>query len=488
VTATAGVITLHLLRDSILRVGRNVESNSLTRLLVQFVMIAAVGSSCADDPPRDVFPIRLDRRRVEHLARPDLDAEIPRDLPAGGLAEAREYYAELALQLDLPAAEPPRDLQQLLDYFGYAALSPRQLDGLAPDVLMSPKELQRHLAEGADPSSWSLLAARYFSPKTSDVSGRSNNLSWRKIVRLLARPDSPAEQNGLNALYFLSVTYAGLAGIDENPFEAPSLSIQVMLTRRVTEPADAVRLDTAYWLVFEPQRDYLLGHATQTSWDAADPALVDPHGLRPYFVPTACINCHGGARKQGMTQFFDTDSILDRVRPGDDFEALSASPWAALFDCGADPSTEEHRRGFEVFRQLNTEILAQNQAVSDQSLIAAGAANWVRLHAASNDYIPPQERAWLDLGRQPAAPHAAFERALPLLNRFCYRCHGSIDYSIYDQAGLLAMPDRLVERLEDPELTNRMPIDRNLPEQFPAEYEQLLEALRPLLDGHATSN
>jgi hypothetical protein len=71
------------------------------------------------------------------------------------------------LVLNLPDnAKPFPDLDTLLRYLGYKTLNGKDLDVLAGEELA--KQVHQDRKEG------DVLIGRYFSPKTSDVSGRSN--------------------------------------------------------------------------------------------------------------------------------------------------------------------------------------------------------------------------------------------------------------------------------------------------------------------------
>src|SRR5262249_46057466 len=104
-----------------------------------------------------------------------------------------------------------------------------------------------------------IVAARYFSPKTSDVSGLSGQLSWREVIRLNPPPNSAAAKDGLRAMYFLSVLYVN--DLEKDPFTNRAINIQVILARDpVAKPKD----DPVCWLVFDPAREFALDYATTT--------------------------------------------------------------------------------------------------------------------------------------------------------------------------------------------------------------------------------
>lgn len=437
----------------------------------------------------DVFPIRLDA----------FDPETSRTIKPGDLADAKKYYAEsVSMQLDLAGGDRPfEDLGALLAYFGYGQL----LKAEEVDIL-PPRELAAKVAGG------DVLAARYFSPKTSDVSGLSNKLSWRKVVRLKARADSEAEKAGLAAMHFLSVVYVDRATDDPfPPSKSKTLNVQVLLSRKPGWDDDK---DPAYWLVFDPAGGkYTLGYSTTTSWDAADPALIAMKGSQQYFVPTACRTCHGGTQRVAVLHSFDTDWFIDKVQPDEDFgTAFRDAKWGPLYDCMTGPNAMPDKDGFDIFRRLNAEILAQNRAVlafaekSDPkhqreptrqvARQTAAAAKWIDLHKLSDRHVPTRDRALRD---SPTAP--AWDKAepidrelLPLLNRYCYRCHTSVRYNAFAKEELVRkrgdgmLVERMIARLTEPDRKRRMPQDRDMEARHNGDWKKLLDLLQKLREKH----
>ena len=196
--------------------------------------------------------------------------------------------------------------------------------------------------------------------------------------------------------------------------------------------------------------------------------------------PRRASNATEAGRKVATPHFLDTDYTLDRVQPGDDFHAsVGESPFGALFDCGKDPESEQFRRGFATFRKLNEEILAHNRAVKTVPLHIAGAENWMRVHADSDRHAPPLERAWPGENGWKASKEVD-RHLLPLLNRFCYRCHGTIYYSVYDRDTVALLADYMGERLSAIDAAEHMPLDRDLEKTNPEEFEALKKWLGAL--------
>ncbi|MDW8244729.1 MAG: hypothetical protein RMJ88_16090 [Thermogemmata sp.] len=372
-----------------------------------------------------------------------------RQIPMGNPAEAAQYYADLAKQLQFPGGNPPQNLDQLLAYFGYTALRAIDLEELPPDVMMGDRDnfqavLSKRRGELPQPNEfakqgWDILAARYFSPKTTDVSGQVNTTSWRKVVRLVPVPGSEAEANGLEFMYFLSVLY--VEDLCKNPFENQASNVQVILTKDLNNEQAKLE-DPLAWLVFDPAKGFALTDHTATSWDAADPKLIAKHGVKiPYYVPTACSHCHGGPGIQvngalrhpwAVPQFFDTDYFQDRTACGEDFAVVGNSPWGTLFDAGKNPKAQCYRRGVEVFWRLNHEMLAPTLQVDQNEELPStiGLRNWLRRHGEQKltnaDHLPPIKRG-IPVGlRGQNNPDKEWSQndpldreLLPLLNRYC---------------------------------------------------------------------
>jgi hypothetical protein len=420
----------------------------------------------------DIFPVKA-RREFSSGFR----------IEQGSEAKAVAYYEMLGESLSFDDDRVPSDLDALLGYMGYEALRARDVDQLAPAELMDYHGLrERYEGQGefsADepPADWDVVAAGYFAPKTSDVSGLSKKISWRKVVRLRPRPGSPALKDAVDAMYFLSVLYVSPEELAQgNPFKIPTVNLQIMLVRDPEHMEGDFR-DSACWLVYDPSRDYASTYATTTSWDSADPRLVEQKGLRPYYVPDACTNCHGGGRPTGTPHFFDTDYAIDRAMPGDDFfETVGRSGHSPLFESGLNPNTEQYQQALAAFRTLNVEIHRHNRVVDPTSLQTRGAENWIQLHGPSGSAMHrwPIERGWPGDEHEWEEGRLVDRNLLPLLNRYCYRCHGTVSYNVYDRAAVVGKLETVLDYVD----TAYMPRDRELSEEDKAELLKWLRMLR----------
>ncbi len=202
-----------------------------------------------------------------------------------------------------------------------------------------------------------------------------------------------------------------------------------------------------------------------------------------YFVPDSCAKCHGNSRIRAKLNYLDTDHWFDRVTPHyglndpkyteEDFTALANSPYALLYDSTSkDPETEPFKTAFGVIRNLNEEMRDQNSRLDTGSSGAnnfqlAAVTKWLDLHkpeANGAKHVPPYERGF---GAEPwDSSKETHKKLLYYLNRYCYRCHSSVKYNVFDRIAVksLAGQDELqsrVQEIDDPE--RWMPQDRIFP-------------------------
>jgi hypothetical protein len=158
-----------------------------------------------------------------------------------------------------------------------------------------------------------------------------------------------------------------------------------------------------------------------------------------------------------------------------------------LFDAGKDPTSPQYAQAFETVRQLNAEILAQNRLVD--SLVPSGrdesaefqtraADNWARLHQGDAGHIPPERRGIPSRdGETVWNPTDDSETKLVrMLNQYCYRCHSSVLYHVFDKKAVLSWVDTMCQVINETEYTSNwsMPQDRFLTEPQERRLVELL--------------
>lgn len=393
-------------------------------------------------------------------------------ITTGSSAQARAYYKDvISKQLSFDATPGTTTLDNLLDFIGYPT-SGAKLEALDPNVLMNPAlassadglGIPARGLNGATLRQGDILAARFFAPKIVNINVPVPKAGWRKLVRLRVRPDSRAARVGIESAIVL---FNFFAPIGQQPFTEHSVNTQVMLSAPLLP-------NRMYWLDFDP--DGKLSLALNASFDAAD---LTGGGTRDYFVPDGCNDCHGspGNFRPAMMNYLDTDHWFDRL--DNDFAALKNTDTALVFDAHTnDSSQQSFANAFDVIRRFNEEALLQNASVHVDSFEAQAARTWLRLHAQSDDHFPPVARSLNN-----SQPWSASEAdGLNRLNRYCFRCHGSVRFSIFDRQTVVNRAGIMRQRINPSQQQAKipgfkMPPDRTLD---PAEVKALDDFLKSL--------
>ena len=414
-------------------------------------------------------------------------------VPGGSEAEARKYYSDLGrkigLQIQDPAQDKPGPTTTLVDvaaYLGFAAtssagpLTAQELQDASPTDLMDPDAFGKRLG-GVSLSSGDVLVARFFAPKISNVSQTPvAEAGWRKLVRVRARPRSPAATHGIDYGIFLFNFFAPLDKPD--PFAGnDSVHTQVILVGRSSR-------QPLYWLDFSKTSDGAkLSHELNAFFDAGHipaSATKENGGAAAYFVPCGCISCHGGLRlefsgaspapdnhfRAPLLEYLDTDHWQDRIAPGDDFEGLKAP---VLFDPGT----------FSVILLLNQEIQQQNTAAQPDSVLRRATEHWLTAHLQRGPAPEPLfSRALRSSTSRIWNPSDAVDaQLLPALNRYCFRCHGSVLFDVLDKEMVFrlksAINASLFPRDEIVDPRAAMPPDRDLTKE---EFKRLRDLVLDL--------
>jgi hypothetical protein len=392
----------------------------------------------------------------------------------GSAAQARDYYVRISGLLTFDAKPGVTTLDDFLKFVGYPT-SGAKLEALDSDVLMDPVRaaspdglnLPTHGLNGATLRDGDILASRFFAPKIVNISVTVPVPGWRKLVRLRVRPDSRAARVGVESVVIL---FNFFAPVGEQPFTGHSVNTQVMLLA----PSQPDRL---YWLDFAP--DGTLTLALNASFDAAD--LPGGTGTRDYFVPDGCNDCHGspGNLRPAMVNYLDTDHWFDRL--DNDFASLKSTNTSLLFDAHTnDPSQASFGPVFDAIRRFNEEALSQNSAVHNDSFEGQAARTWLKLHAQSDEHFAPIDRSF-PAGKGPAWQPSEAD-GLNRLNRYCFRCHGSVRFSIFDRQTVVERAGIMRQRINPSQQQAKipgfkMPPDRDLD---PSEKQALDDFLKKL--------
>jgi hypothetical protein len=397
----------------------------------------------------------------------------------GELNEATKYYKDIRPYLKgFPkTALADSSIGDMLVYFGFPALPPAELERLDPMVLhefakvraaISTPEFEAAYRSGPWKSD-DLLAARFFAPKILNVRDPQVNhvpvggFGWRKLLRFRAREGSAAHAAGLDAFYLLFNFTSGSE--PRYPDGVHAAQIQAILTP--VYPTGGKHRD-AYFLVYESLASATPGKAGFFLIAAFDLAGAVPENK--YYVPTACGQCHGTESSDqggGKVNYLDTDHWIDRT--GDDFTKVP--PGNVLVDRGTAG----------IVRVLNAEIEKQNAAVIKQSggdqFALLAVRKWLELHPATapSSHAPPLRRGFIAKAgdRQWTEGVPTDEQLLPLLNQYCFRCHSSVHFHVFQKQAVFDRKPEITGYVEG----GLMPQDRVLPQ---ATKEKLLRLVNDL--------
>ena len=174
--------------------------------------------------------------------------------------------------------------------------------------------------------------------------------------------------------------------------------------------------------------------------------------------------CHGNNGRRPLINYLDTDHWFDRL--DNDFPALKASGLPLVFDAQTnDSNAPAFKTAFDVIRKFNAESddqVARAQPKHDEALASH---KWVEVHAANDAHVAPIDRA---IGPPPqwSRQQPSDENVLNAMNQYCFRCHGTVKFSVFNRQELRlpqfrALIDQAIQA--DAPVGLRMPPDRDLP-------------------------
>ena len=384
-------------------------------------------------------------------ARTGLIGRLRFGLAAAGLLLAATW---------LVRADVPTGSRDKAAYLGYDGLTADRLEFDAPEVL----------AKGG--AAGDMLVSRFFAPKIMNVKFNEGDaafkLGWRKLVRLKAKPGSTAQKSHIAAAVILFNTFTAPG---DEPFARGNFSVntQVMLLPDPAfirplpgQPGDGT-MDSIYWLDFQAATATApgkLGYALNASFDANE---LPGAGTKDYFVPQGCVACHGNNEERPIVNFLDTDHWFDRLNT--DFPKLKASNRALLYDAGTnDPTDKKFKDALDVIRTFNQEAHQYAKAAQPNHDEVLAASKWLEVHTGNDAPVPPIKRA---IGKDAvwAEGQAGEVAVLETMNRYCYRCHGTIKFSVFNKGSVVENKVKLRQRLAaDAEVGLKMPPDRELPQ------------------------
>jgi hypothetical protein len=399
----------------------------------------------------------------------------------GNPTEATEYYKQIRQNLvgfPKPTIAESR-IDDMLVYYGFPALPPTKLESLNPAVIMDFEQLRKAISTPEFDAAYKdhplqageILVTRFFAPKIINVRDPQvdgvpvGGFGWRKVLRFRSRTGSLARTAGLDSFYLLFNFTSGAGTAFPEGIHAAQ--IQSMLVP--VYPSTGKHRD-AYFLVYEKLDSGTPGKVGDFLVATFDLAGVAPEDK--YYVPRACGQCHGTEvddQKGAKVNYLDTDHWIDRTDKDNDFPKV---PAANVLVDGA-PS-------YATYRQLNSEIEKQNDAVIKQSggaqFALLAARKWLELHRegtpSADQHVPPLLRGF---GTNPWKDGAAPDtKLLPLLNQYCFRCHSSVRYHVFERAAVLAKKSSIIARVR----SGNMPQDRRLDQSLKDQIVDLMNQLK----------
>ena len=372
-------------------------------------------------------------------------------------------------------------LDEVANYLGYAGLTGADLQNTDPSDLMSPEKLfipgvlsnptKLDLSLGVIPiRPDDILATRFFAPKIMDIKKPESErpTGWRKLVRIRAREGSQAREHKISSVIILFNFFSAPGATPFTPNDE-SINTQVMLVTELSSVGkrgtpESGDLEALYWLDYDRlSKGGRLSLALHASFDSNElPPSSD--GSRDYFVPDGCIACHGINSHRPMINYLDTDHWFDRL--SNDFPGLKAQGLPLLFDAKTnDPNSMSYRIAMDAIRRLNMEADEQAANAQPKHDEVLAAKKWIELHKVDSSHIPPIRRA---IGKTPQWNPQSTNDVLVLesLNQFCYRCHGSVKFSVFNKQSVISRKAFLKERISpEAPIGVKMPPDRPLPEE-----------------------
>lgn len=405
----------------------------------------------------------------------------------GNAVAAKAYYKRIAPKLGVKDTE--KDLSTLtflLNHFGVKQTA-EQFELATPSELMT-----------AFPND-QILASRFFAPKIVDFNSPGKDpkqpfkAGWRKLVRIVALPGSNAEKAGLAAVYIL-FNYVQ-QNPNDNPFPDAKFKVESFNTQAIIVPKNFKKgeEDSAFFLDYASRKEkYKISLALNAAFDTPPPE--DPKKTKKdYFVPVACAQCHGhdqddeegikGAFPYIKVNYLDSDQWYDMASFGD-FPFMENGPFDVLLDGGKDHTSQQYKNAVNVLRKINGLIRQQNSDSSRENGIdrfkIKAVEKWLSVHETNDAPVKPVDRA-LDLGNGAAVWKNVGDepRLLALLDRYCFRCHSSIIYNVFDKQGVLDRRNKIINRIQLPSTNkNHMPQGRVLDDPTITEFVKYMQNLK----------
>jgi|GEM_PF-3695243 len=418
--------------------------------------------------------------------------------------------------LGYPASVKSRDIETIAALSDFPTWrAPNTISELAPgmvDKSSLTSEAGKFLLASQEKKG-GVRTATFFAPKIVNYAKASgiHDPGWRKLVWLpsLASSNKPsARACGMKGAYVL-FNYVHTGDPKKDPLldaqgrPAASANNQVILMPNFKDgsyPSKEHRqgaVNTAYFAVFSGlnRSNPSLGYQPLT-FLAAGFDIPQDGGLKEYSVPNACAHCHGhdtyserGGPKKGTQlypyikpNYIDTDNLYDAMAL--DFKHVETGPYSEPILVKKRPlrngakfqvQLPEYKERFKVIRELNKQMLDESMYAlrgdnSDSHQIAS-ASIWMNWHGENSlgalNSRTPEFRGYgfykNAAGEQIPwqTSNADHRTVINTLNQYCFRCHSTILYSVFDIGAVVKKMASIKYYVE----SGDMPYGRSIPEK-----------------------
>jgi hypothetical protein len=491
-------------------------AHSLIGLVLAFSLLAVIIPPAFAQSDADALR-RAVRIQGEQLRSQVREGSVTILVNPGDQNAAEKYYDEIAPLINFKTLRAS-DLTGLLVYLGFEGLKAPDLELIPSDQLMpkSKAEFDVLASKVSDPAlfkskralhdfvSDKVLVSRFFAPKIVNYNAEPNaacpvakpdckqnpyNAGWRKLVRLVPVAKSDADAGNIGEAYIL-LNYLQ-ADAEKSPFPVVAGDLkpgtesgnnQVIL---VPKSRKSKTDDAAFWMVYQPSsKGYKLGFALNAAFDVIEAGA----GTKDYFVPMACAQCHGHDEINSFdppkarpfafakTNYLDTDQWYDMA--DFDFPGTKNSNYDVIFDGEKDHKDKKYAAAVGVLSKINQHIKKQNQAslrpkgdpLFDGYKVAA-VTKWLDLHKTNPQPVSIFKRS---IGAKQWNEKKALDaKLLPQLDRFCFRCHSTVRFDVFDRKAVKARSLTAAAFVD----AQFMPQGRKLSDQERADLVKLLNEL-----------
>ena len=166
--------------------------------------------------------------------------------------------------------------------------------------------------------------------------------------------------------------------------------------------------------------------------------------------------------------YLDSDQWYDMVAY--DIPGTAKGDFDVVVDGGKDQASAKYASAVARIRTINSEVRDQNKAAkrldnSDEFKVAS-VEKWLSIHEKSVTPAPMAERALSLGGVAWDRANVDDQKALGYFNRYCFRCHGSMYYSVFDKKSVLTRKASIQRRVRSGMMLQGRTLDQAERESF----------------------